>query len=81
MSIALKSKLDGSGAIIEVNEVDELEVTSEKLSIGGVFFENSKTVTANTTIGSEKNVMSAGPITIADGVTVTVGAGGDWSIV
>jgi hypothetical protein len=81
MSITLKSKLDGSGAVIEVNEVDELELTPEKLSIEGMFFENGKTITGNVTVGSSKNVMSAGPITIADGVVVTVASGGDWSIV
>jgi hypothetical protein len=81
MSISLVSKSDGTGAIIEVNEVGELEVTPERLTIGGVFFENSKTVVANATILSNTAVMSAGPITIADGVTVTVQTNGDWSIV
>lgn len=40
---------------------------------------NSNTISANVTIPSSTNAMSAGPITIATGVTVTVN--GDWSIV
>lgn len=46
-----------------------------------VFYENSKIVTADYTITSGKNAMSAGPITIADGVTVTIPDGSTWSIV
>ena len=46
-----------------------------------VFFENDKTVTANYTIPANKNASSAGPITIANGVTVTVSNGARWVIV
>lgn len=46
-----------------------------------VFYENSKTVTTNYTLTTGKNAMSAGPITIADGVTVTIPDGSVWSIV
>jgi hypothetical protein len=47
----------------------------------GVFYENEKTVTADYTITSSKNAMSAGPITIANGVTVTIPDGSVWTIV
>lgn len=47
----------------------------------GTFFENSTTISANYTITTGKNAMSAGPITINDGVTVTVPDGSAWSIV
>jgi len=40
---------------------------------------NAQTISENITIGSTTNGMSAGPITIADGYTVTVN--GNWSIV
>jgi hypothetical protein len=40
-----------------------------------VFYENGQTVTTNYTITNGKNAMSAGPITINSGVTVTVGSG------
>lgn len=46
-----------------------------------IFWENGQTVTTNYTITNGKNAMSAGPITIANGVTVTVGDGEVWTIV
>jgi hypothetical protein len=46
-----------------------------------VFYENDQTVTANYTIPSTKNAMSAGPITVGTGVTVTVSTGAVWTIV
>lgn len=46
-----------------------------------VFFENGQTVTSNYTITNGKNAMSAGPITINSGVTVTIGTGEVWTIV
>ncbi len=46
-----------------------------------VFYENSQTVTTNYTITNGKNAMSAGPITINSGVTVTVGSGETLTIV
>jgi len=46
-----------------------------------VFYENSQTVTTNYTITNGKNAMSAGPITINAGITVTVGSGEVWTIV
>jgi hypothetical protein len=46
-----------------------------------VFYENDITVTADYTITSSKNAMSAGPITIDSGITVTIPSGSVWSIV
>lgn len=46
-----------------------------------IFWENDQTVTANYTITNLKNAMSAGPITIAAGITVTVGDGEVWTII
>lgn len=45
------------------------------------FYENTNVITANYTITSGKNAGSFGPITIANGVTVTVPDGSTWSIV
>lgn len=47
----------------------------------GIFWENNQAVTANYTVGTNKNAMSAGPITINSGVTVTVPSGSTWVIV
>ena len=50
-------------------------------AIGDIFYENGQTVSSNYTITSGKNAMSAGPITIDSGVTVTIPAGSNWAIV
>ena len=42
---------------------------------------NGQTISANYTVPVGYNGLSAGPITIADGVTVTVSDGSAWSIV
>ena len=46
-----------------------------------VFYENGQTVTTNYTITTNKNAMSAGPVTIASGITVTVPSGSTWVVV
>ena len=46
-----------------------------------IFYENGQNVTTNYTITNGKNAMSAGPITIDSGVTVTVGAGETYTVV
>jgi hypothetical protein len=46
-----------------------------------VFLENSNTVTTNYTLSTGKNAVSAGPVTINAGVTVTVPSGQSWVIV
>ena len=46
-----------------------------------VFYENGQTVTTNYSITSGKNAMSAGPITVNSGVTVTIPTGSVWTIV
>jgi hypothetical protein len=46
-----------------------------------VFYLNDQTVTADFTVPAGQNAMSSGPITIANGVTVTVSNGSVWTIV
>lgn len=46
-----------------------------------VFFENDQTVTTSYTIPTGKNAGTFGPITINDGVTVTIPDGDVWTIV
>ena len=54
-------------------------------AVGGgsneIFWENDQTITSNYTITNGKNAGSFGPITIASGVTVTVGSGETWTVV
>lgn len=46
-----------------------------------VFYENGQTVTADYTLTTNKNAMSAGPVTIASGITVTVPDGSVWIVI
>ena len=46
-----------------------------------VFYENSTTVTTSYSITSNKNAMSAGPISVNSGAVVTVPSGSVWTIV
>jgi len=46
-----------------------------------IFYENDTTVTTDYTITTGKNAMSAGPISINSGVTVTVPSNSVWTIV
>jgi len=46
-----------------------------------IFYENDQAVTSNYTITTNKNAMSAGPITINSGITVTVPSGSTWTVV
>lgn len=46
-----------------------------------VFVENDQVVTTNYTITSGKNAMTAGPVTINSGISVTVPSGSVWTIV
>lgn len=71
----------------------EMRVTAASLAgaasgggaVGGgndlVFYENDMVVTTNYTLTTNKNAMSAGPVTINNGVTVTVPTGAVWTIV
>jgi len=46
-----------------------------------VFYENGQNVTTDYTITANKNAVSAGPITVDAGITVTVPAGSTWTVV
>jgi hypothetical protein len=46
-----------------------------------IFYENQQTVTANYTVTTSYNAMTAGPITINSGVVVTVPSGSTWTVI
>lgn len=51
-------------------------------SLGNLpFYLSSNTVATSFTIPDNQNAMSIGPITVASGITVTVGSGETWTIV
>lgn len=45
-----------------------------------VIYENSQTISNDYTITTDKNAMSAGPISISSSATVTVPSGSTWHI-
>ena len=64
--------------------------TTEQMPTGGVitgggtdrvFYENQQKVTADYTLDADTNAMSAGPVTVDDGVSVTVPAGQTRTVV
>lgn len=57
------------------------EIGAVGAGAGGAIIENTNTISANYTITAGRNGMSAGPVTIASGVTVTVPSGSNWAIV
>lgn len=54
---------------------------AESFAIGGAIYENAQSISADYSITSGNNAMSAGPITIDSGVTVTVTSGCTWTVV
>jgi len=69
--------LNGTIAAVDINSAVELGGPS--LGTSSVIRTNAQTISENITIASTSNGMSAGPITIADGYTVTIN--GNWSVV
>ena len=76
------------GHVLTVDGSGEASFASAPVSapVGGsasntVFFENDKVVSVDYTITSTKNAMSAGPISINNGISVTVPSGCAWTIV
>ena len=64
-----------------LNAVDGTFTGTVEISGNFPIWENSQTVNADYTITDGRNAMSAGPITVASGVTVTVGSGETWTVV
>ena len=84
--------VDGTGTDIgpgAVNPVGDATGVWMPFATGGatgggrdqVFHENANAVTEDYTITTGSNAVSAGPVTINDGVTVTVPDGSVWTVV
>lgn len=63
------------------NVVTSGNTTSYKYFSTSGIYENVKTITQNYTITAGNNGMSAGPITLGAGITVTVPSGSRWTVV
>ena len=89
------SNTPNNGYVLTARSGNTGGMTWEEISAAGatgggsdtIFWENGTTVTSNYTVGTTYgdtnncNAMSAGPITINSGVTVTVNSGSRWIIV
>ena len=76
----------GSGIVTYFGDGSQLTNLPASAPVGGattntVFFENDNSVDVNYSVTSGKNAMSAGPIAIKSGITVTVPSGSFWTIV
>jgi hypothetical protein len=47
---------------------------------GDIFYENATTVASNYTLVANRNAMSTGPLSINNGITVTISNGSRWVI-
>lgn len=52
-----------------------------QLSASNGLVENANTVSANYTIQTNYNAMSAGPVTVNSGITLTIPSGSNWVVV
>ena len=86
----LKLRNANNDGWIDIGTFDQTEGTftaagAEVGATGGgndkIFWENDQTVTSDYTITDGQNAMSAGPITISSGITVTIGTGETWTVV
>jgi len=78
----------GVGTNNQVLTADSTTASGLKWAAGGGsnitalgLWENNATISANYSIASGNNGLSAGPVTVASGVTVTVPTGSSWAVV
>ena len=65
-----------------VSAGERLRITSGgNVRVSSGVIENAKTISSNYTVSTNFNAMSAGPMTVASGVSVTVPSGSAWTIV
>lgn len=78
-----------SGQVLQTNGSGTLSFATASGGSGGatgggsdeIFFENDQTVTTDYTISASHNAVTAGPIVINNGITVTVPSGVRWVVV
>lgn len=73
-------RVDPSGNLL-INTTTPTSRLTVNGDVAGTFFVNPTTVSANYTIPNNYNAMTAGPITVNSGVTVTVGSGSVWTVI
>ena len=67
---------------IETNNINRLNITADGFpQITGGIGANNGTVGTTVSTPASYNMLSAGPMVIDSGVTVTIGSGGHWTVV
>lgn len=77
------SYVSSGGSYIEIKAgagTFNAQTTAPQFRATNGIYANSQTVSSNYTIASGDSAMSAGPITVASGVTVTVSSGSKWVV-
>ena len=82
-TVVLSSSNSGSAVNFSAGTKDVfVTYPSERAVIGGEgYVENAATVAVSSTITAGNNAMSAGPVTVNSGITVTVPSGSRWVVV
>lgn len=72
-----------NGSFLDTNiNINVQKITVDEIELNGQpFWKNKNVVSANTTLANTYNYMSAGPITVANTVTITIATGAVWTIV
>ena len=75
-----------SAVELQANSIPITAVNTSNLNLDAgakknVFWENSNILTESYQIGDNMNAITAGPITVAEGVTVTVSSNSVWTVV
>ena len=72
---------DGTSGQVLITDGSGTISFSEAGAKSDIFWENAQTLSANYSLSANRSAMSAGPITLGSGVTVTLGSNARWSIV
>ena len=72
---------DGTSGQVLVTDGSGTISFSEAGAKSDIFWENAQTLSASYSIAANRSAMSAGPVTLGSGVTVTLGSNARWSIV
>jgi hypothetical protein len=91
VGIMTATSFSGDGSGLTGVGVGTANVVSDSLVVSGIstlttvlmdsIIEMKQEITQDYTIGTTRNALSAGPITIGAGITVTVPSGSSWTIV
>ena len=70
-----------TGSLLNLSGSALVFISTGAADINGAIRENATSIDADYTLGSGNNALSVGPITVSDGVTVTVPSGSEWRII